>query len=242
MKSCAFSRTIHCDKELSTYLQGHRELLAHEIYTEICSDLGLSENAATSTNIQIVRKVIIASVTEVTRKQIESRQRHRIYETKSRNNLDVRRTAFMKEEGMVVFSPEQFARLLVLRKEDSRVKKGQHCNNEILAAILNEEFQTTIFTVDNCRQKFANYNIARKKREARLQELGITEDRSLALELRTDVLRQLNDSIAVAPLVVIPPEDLGKILSLDHGESGIDNATVTVSDNIMRDNGTILYA
>jgi hypothetical protein len=72
----------------------------------------------------------------------------------------------------------------------------------------------------------------------------ITYVRTMILRSQTssNIFSQLNDPIAVPPLVVVPPKDLGEVLSLDHGESRINNTAVTVSDNVVGDDGAVLDA
>lgn len=227
------------------------EIYAHDIVQRLDQELHLNKNAAPRTNEQIVRNVIMKTVPHDKRILIEARQRHRKYEDHAANLAEKRRQKF-EEEHRVIFSPDEWEYLREKVEGGAFLTAKKETDYITIAAILNKHFDTTRFTNKNCRQKYQNYYRDMRLRVAKLQTLGLLSQKDCSStimvsmttttsELCSDIFRQLNDSIAVAPLVVVPPEDLGKVLAHDLRESGIDDAAAAITDNILGNNGTILH-
>lgn len=66
-----------------------------------------------------------------------------------------------RELGYSIFSDEETEYLLYLRQQ-TRMKRGSVCDNDKIAAAMNKRFFTDKFTQDDCRKKFAYYNLNRK--------------------------------------------------------------------------------
>ncbi len=146
-------------------------LYAHEIEKRLNGQLALDEELKEPTRSQIVREVITHSIPTEERIAIEKIQWERTYRHRVNTPAKLARDRYQRKIGCVVFTDTELEYMLKIRKQ-KRMQKGPiHCDNEKIANAMNDRFCTSRFTADNCRQKFANYNIALRKRTERSQEI-----------------------------------------------------------------------
>ncbi len=188
------------EKIVTLFREGKRSI-------DIARDLVKEEIAAKSDVSEEIRASVIRGVLRVLiepeeRKRMSS-QKHRKRMERGHETVDEGRVRWMKEQGMFVWSDEQktyFEQLLTLplyfKDEDRQTqkrgirKRRLHYNHELLAKEMNNRFETNEFTAERTRRKL---------------ELLRQQERSQTLP---DVSGEFDNTIAVAPLVVVPAEDL----------------------------------
>ncbi len=136
-----------------------------EIYNILKSDLELYDGAKEKTNggviERIVRMHIHASEREIIQKEIH-RRALLLFDDK----LQGGKRKGLQERGLVDWLPEETAILMEIRQlpEMAKTKTGR-CDNERVAAKLNEIYMTDIFSGTNCRVKASNETFRSKSRK-----------------------------------------------------------------------------
>jgi hypothetical protein len=202
-----------------------RAKTSDEIVTHVNSIDGVFQ-----TSKRTVRKVRAALLEPELRKTINSKVHQRTIET---HLIDVqsRRAEWMESKGMFVWSKEEalyFDRLLgdksFFRAETKKTKRkerrqrARHYNHIALAAAMNEHFQTTKFTPKRTSDKLERFEADRRRKDK--------------LNALPDKFRELDDTVAVAPLIIVPREDLGEVRAHDLRESAVDDAAAWVADDV----------
>lgn len=188
----------------------------------------------------VIRKLLQFLATDEERRVMNS-LKHSNRAQRNHASQNAARDAAMRERGMKVWSSaekEYFTSLLndpsYLRSEQKQImrrgtrQRRKHYNHVALAAAMNKQFDTTDFTPERTMSR-----LEQLRAQDRLKDPEVRLSK-----LRANVRRKFDQAVSVAPLVVIPAEGFDETSGsggLHFSELGVDDAAVTVSDDVLED-------
>jgi hypothetical protein len=213
-----------------------------EIAQRLNGSMQLKEGVKITTAASIVRRVLRAIVDPEVLAKVHAKH-HADTLDRHRHHISRKRDDWMRFQGMHIWTDAEnqyFDALIknpsmkrtkhrMSRKKGRMSRKKKHLNHELIAVKMNERFGLTVFTSALTRQHLDYLHQQQKKARARLREKKET------LELSADERSKLHDAVRVAPLVIVPAEDLREIATNGARKGGIDNAAATVTDEVMGD-------
>lgn len=144
---------------------------SHVIVSTLGNELHINADGPLKfeTTCGIVLRIIQYAVPTRERQRINSAIRKTIFEQRCRKSTTTGRNSWMEENEMVVFSDAQTEQLFYFRsqQEFKIPPRYSRCDNEKIATAMNQHFQTTKFTKDNCRQRAANVTLKHRKASAK---------------------------------------------------------------------------
>lgn len=201
-----------------------------DIAVELRDQIEVNPTTSIQTVASIIRQVARKLLGPSMRKALNSGQ-HSDLMRKHQRTASAARDAWMAERGMDVWSDAERAYFRELLQRPEMRRTESRYNHKKIASAMNQRFNTDRFTSAACSSRLEAIRASQKLSEKRTR-----------LELAADVDGQFGEAVAVAPLIVVPAEDLQQP-STDHlSKGGIDDAAAAVADEVLEDQRTAFDA